>query len=246
MNTTHDTSISWMDCPVCAELHRGLEYASEKAQDAWRTYDSLDAEYRMAMDDGRLGFGTTAWSQWRDLLDQLRQQYYAAEDAKRASIKAWGDSILMHDGRKPQPAAKAEADGADLADRLDRICMIDISTPCTAPCCNHDRDDGAAETEEMGTVSKTDADDIPATARDAYAQLLYGDVPDFELPDDIMDGSWALLHAASAAISAYMRLLEQYAPATAKGYPAWVANRLRDVLDEAAIQRAITDQGGGR
>lgn len=112
MTTTHDTSISWTDCPVCAGLRRELEYASEKAQNAWRTYDSLDAEYRMAMDDGRLGFGTTAWSQWRDLLDDLLHQYYAAEDAKRARLAAWGDSIRNHDKPQTQEAATETDDAA--------------------------------------------------------------------------------------------------------------------------------------
>lgn len=107
MTTTHDTSISWMECPVCGDLYRELEQEGTAVEKAWATYSSLDMEYRMAMDDARLGFGSTAWRQWRDLLDQILQQYHAAEDAKRASIKAWGDSICEHDVQ-PQPTGPEE------------------------------------------------------------------------------------------------------------------------------------------
>ncbi|MEF2736700.1 MAG: hypothetical protein U0N15_05690 [Bifidobacterium choerinum] len=206
MTTTHDTSISWMDCPVCAELHREVERADAEADKAWETFSFFEATYREAFAAGMVGFGTTAWTQWHDLLDQLRHAYYDATDTARARLDAWSESIREHDGHKPQPAAE----------------------PAEAP----------ASTEKKATISMADA----AAEQKALEELWYGDVHDFELPDDIMDGSWALLHAASVAISVYMRLLEQYAPATAKGYPAWVANRLRDVLDETAIQRATGEE----
>lgn len=80
-------------------------------------------------------------------------------------------------------------------------------------------------------------------SRNLYDELIYGDVPDFDLPDDFKDESWVRLHYASVAIRVYLNLLERYAPDAAKGYPTWVANRLRDRLDEAAIQSAIKNQG---
>lgn len=91
---------------------------------------------------------------------------------------------------------------------------------------------------------KAEGSESAETARELFGELRYGNVPDFDLPDDFEDGSWVSLHSASVAVRVYMILLERYAPRAAKGYPAWVANRLRDVLDEAAIQRAITDQEG--
>lgn len=108
MSTTHDIGISWMDCPVCAELHREVERADAEADKAWETYSSVDFQYREARDDGRVGFGTKAWTQWHDLLDQLRHAYYDATDTARARLDAWGESICEH--AKPQPAVEpAEA-----------------------------------------------------------------------------------------------------------------------------------------
>lgn len=104
--TTHDTSISWMDCPVCAELHREVERADAEADKAWETFSFFEATYREAFAAGMVGFGTKEWTKWHDLLDQLRHAYYAAEDAKRARLAAWGDSIRNHDG----DAAPAETE----------------------------------------------------------------------------------------------------------------------------------------
>lgn len=212
MTTTHDTGISWTECPVCVGLHRAYEQARAEAEKAWESYESVDFQYRQALDDGRCGFGTSSWTRWHDLLDELRHTYYDLADAEHERLGAWGASILQHAKPQPQEAAEAPAETEEMS---------------------------AVDREKKTTISRADV----AAEQAALAELWYGDVPDFDLPDEIMDGSWSLLHAASAAISVYMRLLEQYAPVTAKGYPAWVANRLRDVLDETAIQRAVTDQG---
>lgn len=165
--------------------------------------------------------------------DVLRDAVRAIEHGETTRIRAWGFG-----NRQGRRTALREL--RELLD--DMIASIDADnqqsqqtpaagTPPQEP----------AETGEMGIVA-TDAtgSEEPSVAE----ELWYGDVPDFDLPDDFEDGSWVSLHSASVAVRVYMILLERYAPRAAKGYPAWVANRLRDVLDEAAIQRAITDQGG--
>lgn len=111
MTTTHDTSISWTDCPVCAELNRKFERADAEADKAWETFSFFDTTYREAFAAGMVGFGTTAWTQWHDLLDQLRHAYYDATDTARARLDAWGESICEH--AKPQPAAKTETPAAE-------------------------------------------------------------------------------------------------------------------------------------
>lgn len=113
MTTTHDTSISWTDCPVCAELHREVERADAEADRAWETYSSVDFQYRDARDHGRVGFGTKAWTQWRDLLDSLLHAYYDAADATRARLDAWGESILQHAKPQAEDAETTEADTDD-------------------------------------------------------------------------------------------------------------------------------------
>ncbi len=165
--------------------------------------------------------------------DVLRDAVRAIEHGETTQMRAWGFG-----NRQGRRTALREL--RELLD--DMIASIDADnqqsqqTPAagTSP-------QEPAETGEMGIVA-TDAtgSEEPSVAE----ELWYGDVPDFDLPDDFEDGSWVSLHSASVAIRVYMILLERYAPRAAKGYPAWVANRLRDVLDEAAIQRAITDQGG--
>lgn len=114
MTTTHDTGISWTECPVCAELHREVERADAEADKAWETYSSVDFQYREARDDGRVGFGTKAWTQWHDLLDQLLHAYYDAADAHRARLEAWGESIREHD--EPQ-TTEAETPAAETPER---------------------------------------------------------------------------------------------------------------------------------
>ncbi|WP_026645576.1 hypothetical protein [Bifidobacterium sp. AGR2158] len=114
MTTTHDTSISWTDCPVCAWLRRELELATELAEQAWDTFSLRDATYREELDAGMVGFGTKEWKQWHDLLDQLRHAYYAAADAQRGRLAAWGDSIREHAKPQTQEAA-TEAETTDAA-----------------------------------------------------------------------------------------------------------------------------------
>lgn len=155
---THDTSISWTECPVCSELHRAYEQTVAATEKAWTSYSFFEATYREALDAGMVGFGTTAWREWHDLLDQLMHAYYDATAAQSDRLEAWAESIGEH--TEPQTAAPAEA---------------------------------PARTEEKTTISMADV----AAEQEALEELWYGDVPDFELPDDIMDGSWALLHAAS-------------------------------------------------
>lgn len=60
MTTTHDTSIRWMDCPVCAELNRKFERADAEANEAWERFSFFEATYREAFAAGMVGFGTTA------------------------------------------------------------------------------------------------------------------------------------------------------------------------------------------
>lgn len=108
MTTTHDTSISWMDCPVCAELNRKFELADAEANEAWERFSFFEATYREAFAAGMVGFGTTAWTQWHDLLDQLRHAYYDATDTASARLDAWGESICEH--------AKPQAEDAETAD----------------------------------------------------------------------------------------------------------------------------------
>lgn len=169
--------------------------------------------------------------------DVLRDAVRAIEHGETTQIRAWG--FGNRQGRRTALRELREL----LDDMLDGvIASIDADnqqsqqTPAagTSP-------QEPAETGEMGIVA-TDA--IGSEEPSVAEELWYGDVPDFDLPDDFEDGSWVSLHSASVAVRVYMILLERYAPRAAKGYPAWVANRLRDVLDEAAIQRAITDQGG--
>lgn len=114
MTTTHDTSISWMDCPVCAGLHREVERADAEADKAWETFSFFDATYREARDAGMVGFGTTAWIQWHDLLDSLLHAYYDAADAHRTRLEAWGESIRKHAKPQTQEAA-TEAETTDAA-----------------------------------------------------------------------------------------------------------------------------------
>ncbi|MFR0588197.1 hypothetical protein [Bifidobacterium sp.] len=165
--------------------------------------------------------------------DVLRDAVRAIEHGETTQIRAWGFG-----NRQGRRTALREL--RELLD--DMIAAIDANnqqsqqTPAagTSP-------QEPAETEGMGIVATdTTGSEEPSVAE----ELWYGDVPDFDLPDDFEDSSWVSLHSASVAVRVYMILLERYAPRAAKGYPAWVANRLRDVLDEAAIQRAITDQGG--
>lgn len=165
--------------------------------------------------------------------DVLRDAVRAIEHGETTQIRAWGFG-----NRQGRRTALREL--RELLD--DMIAAIDADnqqsqqTPAagTSP-------QGPAETGEVGVV----ATDATGSEESSVAEeLWYGDVPDFDLPDDFEDSSWVSLHSASVAVRVYMILLERYAPCAAKGYPAWVANRLRDVLDEAAIQRAIIDQGG--
>ncbi|PKU96732.1 hypothetical protein CQR55_1067 [Bifidobacterium pseudolongum subsp. globosum] len=165
--------------------------------------------------------------------DVLRDAVRAIEHGETTQIRAWG--FGNRQGRRTVLRELRELLDNMIAD-IDADNQQSQQTPAagTSP-------QEPAETGEMGIVA-TDA--IGSEEPSVAEELWYGDVPDFDLPDDFEDGSWVSLHSASVAVRAYMILLERYAPRAAKGYPAWVANRLRDVLDEAAIQRAIADQGG--
>lgn len=143
--TTHDTSISWMECPVCGDLYREREHAGAAVEKAWASYSFFATTYRDAFDAGMVGCGTTAWSRWHDLLDQLLHTYYDAADIVRARMEAWGESIREH--AKPQTTEAETTDEADPDD--DMPCMIDVHTPCTGHCCAAETDDGTAETEVM-------------------------------------------------------------------------------------------------
>lgn len=176
-------------------------------------------------------------------VDQTYDEYRFERDAGRAVIctsqwSAWRDRIdnleqALDAAHATWTAAVDEWAASIHAHRRGETAAADTAT-------------GTAETEEMPTFLQDDEPTVKEDklARELFGELRYGDVPDFDLPDDFEDRSWVSLHSASVAVRVYMILLERYAPRAAKGYPTWVANRLRDVLDEAAIQRAITDQGG--
>ena len=244
--TMHDTTLGWQDCPVCARLQRALELARVERERAWSALCGVDLQFREAMDAGRAYIGTDAWRRWRDLLDSLTLQDDRAAEHLQAALAAWGESIRKH--ATPQPM---EDEGPDGTGETPTIAHDDDHMPCTADLGSDHCDACESLHEEedeplylCGSFINARAEKEDETARELFGELRYGDVPDFDLPDDFEDGSWVSLHSASVAVRVYMILLERYAPRAAKGYPAWVANRLRDVLDEAAIQRAITDQGG--
>lgn len=139
--TTHDIGISWMDCPVCAELHREVERADAEADKAWETFSFFEATYREAFAAGMVGFGTTAWTQWHDLLDQLRHAYYDATDTARARLDAWGESICEH--AKPQ-AEDAETTEADTDD--------DMAETADAPAAGDEGEDAIDSGEGYGDL----------------------------------------------------------------------------------------------
>lgn len=154
MTTAHDTSISWMDCPVCAELNRKFERADAEANEAWERFSFFEATYREAFAAGMVGFGTTAWTQWHDLLDQLRHAYYDAADAHRTRLEAWGESIRKH--AKPQPAAEPEErkitiSKADATDELVNVYGGHIDKWLEAL-----RERSFGQTEEMPAIGKED------------------------------------------------------------------------------------------
>lgn len=264
--TTHDTGISWMDCPVCAELHREVERADAEADKAWETYSFFATTYRDAFDAGMVGCGTTAWSRWHDLLDQILHTYYDAADIVRARMEAWGESIREH--ANPQTTEAETTDEADPDD--DMPCMIDVHTPCTGHCCAAETDDGTAETEEMVAISKADAVDelvnvygghidkwleelrarsFVQTAepmpqdRDAYERMWYGDVPEVTLPPSFAYLSPMTLTHCARAIGLYQRRLKNHVPSF-DDYPAQLAHRLMDAFDDAAEAREAALAGG--
>lgn len=141
MTTTHDTGISWTDCPVCAGLHRAYEQARAEAEKAWESYESVDFQYRQVLDDGRCGFGTSSWTRWHDLLNELKHTYYALEQAARERLDAWGASILQH--AKPQ-TTDAETTEADTDD--------DTAETADAPAAGDEREDAIDSGEGYGDL----------------------------------------------------------------------------------------------
>ncbi|WP_289098650.1 hypothetical protein [uncultured Bifidobacterium sp.] len=227
--TTHDTSISWMDCPVCAELHREVERADAEADKAWETYSSVDFQYREVRDDGRVGFGTKAWTQWHDLLDQLLHAYYDAADAHRARLEAWGESIREHD--EPQttaetPERKVTISKADAADELVNVYGGHIDQWLKA----------------LRERSFAQAAEPMPRDRDAYERLWYGDVPEITLPPSFAGLDAMTLTHCARAIGFYLRVLKQYAPVSDDA--SHVAHRLMDAFDDAAEARETALAGG--
>lgn len=229
MTTAHDTSISWMDCPVCAELNRKFERADAEANEAWERFSFFEATYREAFAAGMVGFGTTAWTQWHDLLDQLRHAYYDATDTARARLDAWGESIRKH--AKPQPAAEPEErkvtiSKADATDELVNVYEGHIDKWLEAL-----RERSFAQTAEP----------MPQ-GRDAYERLWYGGVPEITLPPSFAGLDAMTLTHCARAIGLYLRVLKQYAPVSDDA--SHVAHRLMDAFDDAAEARETALAGG--
>lgn len=253
MTTTCDLNVDWTTCANCARLKARVDNADAAARTASERVDQTYDEYRAERDAGRAVIYTSQWLAWRDRIGNLEQALDEAHATWTAAIDEWAASIRAH--RRLHEARQQEAeDSKGVAADTDEMAAIrkDAAVDALVNIYGGHIDKWLEALRER-TGAQTDADDDTEaaekedeTARELFGELRYGDVPDFDLPDDFEDGSWVSLHSASVAVRVYMILLERYAPRAAKGYPAWVANRLRDVLDEAAIQRAITDQGGRR
>lgn len=251
--TTCSWNVDWNQCANCARLKKRVDNADAAARTASERVDQTYDEYRAERDAGRAVIYTSQWLAWRDRIGNLEQALDEAHATWTAAIDEWAASIRAH--RRLHEARQQEAeDSKGVAADTDEMAAIrkDAAVDALVNIYGGHIDKWLEALRER-TGAQTDADDDTEaaekedeTARELFGELRYGDVPDFDLPDDFEDGSWVSLHSASVAVRVYMILLERYAPRAAKGYPAWVANRLRDVLDEAAIQRAITDQGGRR
>lgn len=252
MNTTCDLSVDWNRCAYCSELRDRVQSASDLRLACSQRLDQAWEEYRAERERGNVAFGTATHRAWQARIDNLDRQLLAADAAVGEAIDEWADCIhehhRLHEARQ-QEAADSSKDVAAETEEMVTISKAEAVDELVNIYGGHI--DKWLEALRERTGAQTDAgDDTEAaekedeTARELFGELRYGDVPDFDLPDDFEDGSWVSLHSASVAVRVYMILLERYAPRAAKGYPAWVANRLRDVLDEAAIQRAITDQEG--
>lgn len=251
MNTTCDLNVDWRACPNCARFKERIEDAEKEAKAVSANLDRAYAGYREDMDAGRACPATPRQRAWSSYLDDLEMEQSLASSHWKEAIDVWAASIDEHH-RRYEARQQGTEDGKGVAAETEEMAAIrkDAAVDALVNIYGGHIDKWLEALRER-TGAQTDADDDTEaaekedeTARELFGELRYGDVPDFDLPDDFEDGSWVSLHSASVAVRVYMILLERYAPRAAKGYPAWVANRLRDVLDEAAIQRAITDQEG--
>lgn len=77
--------------------------------------------------------------------------------------------------------------------------------------------------------------------RTPLEELLYGNIPDFDLPGQLAGMSAEQLRAASTALGCYATLAQQF-NVDMHGDPIHVLNQLRTVIDEAAISKA-SNQG---
>ncbi len=249
MTTTCDLNIDWNRCAYCSELRDRVQSASDLRLACSQRLDQAWDEYRSERERGVVSFGTVTHRAWQARIDNLDRQLRDAADAAGEAIDEW--AACIHEHHRRYEARQQKAEGGESAETEEMAAIRKDAAVDALVNIYGGHIDKWLEALRERTGTQTGAgDDTEAaekedeTARELFGELRYGDVPDFDLPDDFEDGSWVSLHSASVAVRVYMILLERYAPRAAKGYPAWVANRLRDVLDEAAIQRAITDQEG--
>lgn len=249
MTTTCDLNVDWNRCAYCSELRDRVQSASDLRLACSQRLDQAWDEYRSERERGVVAFGTVTHRAWQARIDNLDRQLRDAADAAGEAIDEW--AACIHEHHRRYEARQQKAEGGESAETEEMAAIRKDAAVDALVNIYGGHIDKWLEALRERTGTQTGAgDDTEAaekedeTARELFGELRYGNVPDFDLPDDFEDGSWVSLHSASVAVRVYMILLERYAPRAAKGYPAWVANRLRDVLDEAAIQRAITDQEG--
>lgn len=252
MTATCDLNVDWNKCPNCARFKERIKDAEEASRAASANLDRAYAEYREDVAAGRACIATPRQRAWSSYLDDLQMEQSLASTRCTEAINAWATSIHRHHRLHEARQQEAEDSSKDVAAETEEMVTISKAEAVDelVNIYGGHIDKWLEALRERGSTHTDAGDDTEAaetegeTARELFGELRYGDVPDFDLPDDFEDGSWVSLRSASVAVRVYMILLERYAPRAAKGYPAWVANRLRDVLDEAAIQRAITDQEG--
>lgn len=249
MTTTCDLNVDWNRCAYCSELRDRVQSASDLRLACSQRLDQAWDEYRLERERGVVAFGTVTHRAWQARIDNLDRQLRDAADAAGEAIDEW--AACIHEHHRRYEARQQKAEGGESAETEEMAAIRkDAAVDALVNIYGGHIDKGLEALRERTGTQTGAGDDTEAaekedeTARELFGELRYGNVPDFDLPDDFEDGSWVSLHSASVAVRVYMILLERYAPRAAKGYPAWVANRLRDVLDEAAIQRAITDQEG--
>ncbi|AIZ17072.1 hypothetical protein AH67_05345 [Bifidobacterium pseudolongum PV8-2] len=252
MTTTCDLNVDWNKCPNCARFKERIKNAEEASRAASATLDRAYAGYHEDVAAGRACIATPRQRAWSSYLDDLQMEQSLASSHWKGAIDTWADCIHEHHRRYEARQQEAEDSSKDVAAETEEMVTISKAEAVDelVNIYGGHIDKWLEALRERGSTHTDAGDDMEAaetegeTARELFGELRYGDVPDFDLPDDFEDGSWVSLHSASVVGRVYMILLERYAPRAAKGYPAWVANRLRDVLDEAATQRAITDQEG--